>query len=114
MDDRVAAETKRIARIARRLTGNPNSVHALRAFILEQQVILEFALNEVLAARVASSYRTATYLAAEVYTRIPFDVRLRMLGELLDEGEGARRDRWPFLMPVLRRIVELRNQLSHG
>lgn len=73
---------------------------------------LEFQVSEVLAVRLASNVTAADELASEVYSRLPITVRLGMLRDAMSVT-GAD-ELWPFLVPVLERIVELRNRYAHG
>ncbi|MEP9380777.1 hypothetical protein [Nocardioides sp. KR10-350] len=112
--DLTETERARIAGLAQALVGSPRSTHALRAFIIEQQVRIEYAVNEVLSAQLAVDSRAASQLTLQVFSRISISDRLAMLKDTLDAGDSARRDRWPFLLPVLRKLVALRNALAHG
>lgn len=69
-------------------------------------------IDEVLAGSIAASFGAAELLRAEVLWRIPVGVRIEMLEDLLDHR--GLRDRWPFVIPVLRSFFDLRHQLAHG
>lgn len=86
--------------------------HRARSHVLEHAIALEFQVNEVLAARLAANVRSADELASEVYSRLPIAVRLTMLRDAMSVT-GAD-ELWPFLVPVLERIVDLRNRYAHG
>jgi hypothetical protein len=86
--------------------------HRLRAYVLEQATVLELRLDEVLAASIASGIDTAEVLRSDVLWRMPVPVRVEMLEDLLDRR--GLRDRWPFVVPVLRAFFDLRHQLAHG
>lgn len=86
--------------------------HRARSHVLEHATALEFQVNEVLAVRLAANDRSADELASEVYSRLPITVRLTMLGDAM-KVTGAD-ELWPFLLPVLERIVDLRNRYAHG
>lgn len=86
--------------------------HRARSHVLEHATLLEFQVSEVLAVRLASHLEAADELASEVYSRLPITVRLRMLRDAMSTT-GAD-ELWPFLLPVLERIVDLRNRYAHG
>jgi hypothetical protein len=93
-------------------TGDDATRHRIRAYVLEQATVLELDIDEVLAASIASGLQAAHVLRSEVLWRLPIPVRLEMLADLL-EREGLR-DRWPYVIPVLRSFFELRHHLAHG
>jgi hypothetical protein len=86
--------------------------HRIRAYVLEQATVLEFDIDEVLAASIAAGLQAAQVLKSEVLWRLPIPVRLDILADLL-EREGLR-DRWPYVIPVLHSFFQLRHQLAHG
>jgi len=65
-----------------------------------------------LAASLALNARAADVLISDVLWRLPIPVRLGMLADLMQRKELL--DRWPFVIPVLRRFFELRHELAHG
>lgn len=86
--------------------------HRARSLVLEHAIALEFQINEVLAVRLAANIRSGDELASEVYSRLPIAVRLTMLRDAMSVT-GAD-ELWPFLVPVLERIIDLRNRYAHG
>ncbi|MFE6508321.1 hypothetical protein ACFVDI_14215 [Nocardioides sp. NPDC057767] len=89
-----------------------DAVHRVRGFILESAASLEFGINEVLGAWLASNIETSDELAVNVLTRMPVRDRIAMLDRHMKET-GAD-ELWPLLVPVLQRIYDLRNRYSHG
>lgn len=89
-----------------------DAVHRVRSSILEGAFRLEFGINEALGAWLASSIETSDELAVNVLSRLRLEDRVTMLDRHMKET-GAD-DLWPLLVPVLRRIFELRNRYAHG
>jgi hypothetical protein len=90
---------------------SPTNEHRFRSLILERATLLDLHVNEVLAVRAARHIFLAAELAADVYSRIPVGVRIEMIETILNR---RFEDRWPFIVPVLKRVFTLRNQLAHG
>lgn len=87
-------------------------VHRVRGSVLESAAALEFDINEALAAWLASNISTSDELAGNLLPRLPVQERIDMLNRRMKET-GAD-ERWPFLIPVLRRAFDLRNRYAHG
>ncbi len=90
---------------------SPSNEHAFRSLVLERATILDLTMNDVLAVRAARHIFLASELAAEVYSRLPASVRIDMIESIIRRHDP---DRWPFVVPVLTRVIALRNQLAHG
>jgi hypothetical protein len=86
--------------------------HLAQATVLKQATILDYAVNEVLAVRLAMNAEAASLLAFDVFGRISTDVRVGMLRSLMEDHDMV--DRWPFVLPVLRKLFEVRNRVAHG
>lgn len=89
-----------------------STVYRVRARVLESAASLELHIDEVLASEVARSYDHAMQLAADVMCRLSVDVRIRLLKELLERHQMD--ERFPLLVPVLKRLFDFRNALAHG
>lgn len=87
-------------------------MHAIRARLIEQALGLEFSINEVLSARLSRDIDAADELTVSVFTRVSVDVRVAMLKEAM-ASTGAD-ELWPFLIPTLKTVFDLRNRYAHG
>lgn len=108
-------DAARLNRLVGRLLGSDADQlnrHALRAFVLEQATLLEIAVSQVLAAPLAVNIHAADQLTLDVFSRISMRDRLPMLRDMMEELEVV--DRWPFMLPVLERVSEVRNRFAHG
>ena len=105
---------EQVARFARFVTEFLKSdiTHRVRASVLESASSLEFELNEALAADLSRNIYASYELAVNVLSRLPVDVRLDMLERHM-EDTGAD-ELWPTLVPVLRKVYNVRNRYAHG
>jgi hypothetical protein len=86
--------------------------HRVRASVLESAASLEFDINEAIAADLSRNIFASYELAVNVLSRLPMDVRLDMLERHMEET-GAD-ELWPTLVPVMRKLYEVRNRYAHG
>lgn len=87
-------------------------VHRLRGSILETAAALEFDINEALAAWLSFNVSTSDELVMNVFPRLPVKDRIDMLDRRMKDTRAD--ERWPLLVPVLRRVFDLRNRYAHG
>jgi hypothetical protein len=87
-------------------------VHRVRGSVMESATSLEFDINETLAAWLAANIDASDELAGNVLTRLPISVRLELLERRMQETQTD--ELWPLLVPVLKRVFELRNRYAHG
>lgn len=86
--------------------------HQYRANVLELAVRLEYALDAVVAASYASSATEADLLNMEILSSVPIHKRISTLDGVLRRRELA--DSYPFVIPILKKLFELRNSLAHS
>ena len=98
-------------------------VHRLRAYVLEAAVRLEGELDVTLAMRLGRDLEAVVSLVERVLWRPPIHERVNHLREFLSEVEAALRPgapvlpptfSFPFVLPVMEKIFEARNNLVHG
>ena len=83
--------------------------HIARSVVLELLEQLDQAVDLVLATTNAVNVDAASHLAQEVFPRLPGDLKLRMIAELLDDRPDVL-DAYPFVPEVYR----LRHAMAHG
>jgi hypothetical protein len=80
--------------------------------IVRLTALAEMRIDFVLALYHARTADSVYMLYGEVLWRVPFDVRLRFLEDALEDTELS--DAFPFVLPVVRKLVSLRNVLAHA
>ncbi|WP_146187380.1 hypothetical protein [Arthrobacter sp. HMWF013] len=86
--------------------------HRTRAEILELGVRLELLIGGAIAAGYGQSASTAQELQHEMLGRLSIEQRISLLKRILDRKELT--DNYPFVVPVLSRLFELRNAVAHS
>jgi hypothetical protein len=87
--------------------------HIARSVVLELLEQLDQAVDLVLATTRAVNVDAASHLAQEVFSRLPGDLKLRMIAELLDDRPEVL-DAYPFVPDVLPKVYRLRHAMAHG
>ncbi len=83
-----------------------------RAPILELAVRAEYILGEALAYHLAADDEAAAVLQEHIMWRMPIEVKLRLLNQAMDTYDLY--DIFPFAIPVLTRLFQIRNILAHS
>jgi hypothetical protein len=83
-----------------------------RAAILELAVRAEYVLGEALAYYLAADEGPAAILQEHMMWRVPIEVKLKLLSQAMD-AYGIS-DSFPFVIPVLTRLFQIRNILAHS
>jgi hypothetical protein len=83
-----------------------------RAAILELAVRAEYLLDEALSNSFATNERAAVVLQEHMLWRVPIEVKLKLLSQVLDAYDIS--DAFPFVTPVLSKIFQIRNILAHS
>jgi hypothetical protein len=83
-----------------------------RAPILELAVRAEYILGEALAYHLAADDEAAAVLQEHFMWRVPIEVKLRLLSQAMDTYDLS--DIFPFAIPVLTRLFQIRNMLAHS
>jgi hypothetical protein len=88
------------------------SARRSRAAILELAVRAEYVLGEALANGLAANEEAAAVLQEHMTWRVPIEVKLKLLSQAMD-SHGIF-DTFPFVVPVLTRLFQIRNVLAHS
>jgi hypothetical protein len=88
-----------------------HEVNSSLAEILRLTALAEMRLDLVLALYHARTADSVYLMYGEVLWRVPLEVRLRLLEEALQDTDLT--DAFPFVLPILRKLVSLRNLLAH-
>ena len=83
-----------------------------RAPILELAVRAEYLLGEALAHHLAANEEAAAVLQEHMTWRVPIEVKLKLLSQAMDTYDIS--DTFPFVVPVLTRLFQIRNILAHS
>lgn len=93
-------------------TDKPRTFHRIRAEVLEHGVRLELLVGGALAAGYGQTSSLAQELQHELFHRISIEQRIAMLKRVLDRMSLI--DTYPFVIPILTRLFELRNDFAHS
>lgn len=93
-------------------TDRPRTFHRIRAEVLELGVRLELLVGGALAAGYGQTSSLAQELQYELLGRISIEQRISLLKRILERRGLA--DHYPFVVPVLLRLFELRNDFAHS
>lgn len=96
-------------RYVEHVTRKPVSI--FRSVILENAVSLELRMDLAIATGLSRD-RTAALILLPSLERLPITMRMAMLDQLLRASELS--DRWPFVVPILKRVYELRDAIAHS
>ena len=96
--------------VARRLA--LENARRTRGSILELAVRAEYLLGEALAHQLANEERGIAVLQEHMMWRVPIEVKLKLLTEVMDTYDIS--DTFPFVVPVLTRLFQVRNILAHS
>jgi hypothetical protein len=83
-----------------------------RAPILELATRAEYVLGEALAHHLAADEEAVAVLQEQIMWRVPVEVKLRLLSQAMDTYDLS--DTFPFAIPVLTRLFQIRNILAHS
>jgi hypothetical protein len=89
-----------------------NVARESRAPILELAVRAEYLLGQALANHLAADEEAVAVLQEHVMWRVPIGVKLNLLNDAMDTYEMS--DIFPFTVPLLGRLFEIRNILAHS
>lgn len=87
--------------------------HVARSVVMELLEQLDDAVDVTLASAHAVNAESAYFLAEEVFPRLPWLEKVRMVTELI-EGDDELGDRFPFVVGVLPKVYRLRHAMAHG
>jgi hypothetical protein len=82
------------------------------SMVLAIAVQAEQAVSEVIAIQLGRDEECIEILAEEVFGHVPHDKKLKLLERMIATRSWA--DEFPKVVPTLRRLYELRNQLAHS
>ncbi|MET0886122.1 MAG: hypothetical protein ABWX92_06690 [Mycetocola sp.] len=86
--------------------------HRFRVEVLEQLVLLENAMDAVIAAEYARSATASTQLRVEIVSTMPLARRIKSLLGMMERYELA--NTYPFVVPILRKVIIVRNDMAHS
>jgi hypothetical protein len=89
------------------------SARRSRAAILELAVRAEYLLGEALANDLAANEEATATLQEHMTWRVPIEVKLKLLSQAMDTYYDIS-DTFPFVVPVLTRLFQVRNILAHS
>ena len=85
--------------------------HRYRSEVLEASVVVEHLLGEALSAFYGQTATKAEDLHVELLTRLSIGQRINTLSRIL--GERGLTDAFPFVVPMLKLLFEVRNNMAH-
>ena len=86
--------------------------YKFRVDILELAARLEVAMDSVIAASFCRSASAAAELSVDVLSALSVERRIKAVSQMLERF--GLKDQYPFVVPVLRKLFELRNTFAHN
>src|SRR4051794_11612799 len=96
----------------RHQTADDVLLHELRSAVLEVATRLESAIEQVIAVHFGRTLPLAAWLRLGLVARTPVPAKLDLFQQIL-ESTGCDW-RFPFVLPIVRELFEVRNTLAHA
>ncbi|MET0844215.1 MAG: hypothetical protein ABWY23_10205 [Mycetocola sp.] len=91
---------------------NRRTFHRFRVEMLELLVLLENAMDAVIAAGYARSASASIEMRIEIISTMPLERRIKSLRGIMERHYLT--DTYPFILPILRQVISVRNDMAHS